>query len=86
MSPEEQVRAAGCDSPGPPSIMQLINQDTGQVSYVCRCLVCSRCKRHTGNANQGHYWAYCKITKTDRDFHFCCPDNCELETTFDARS
>lgn len=47
----------------------------------CRCIVCSRCGRHTGNAHQGHYWAHCKVTKTRREFHLCCPDgNCELET------
>ena len=48
----------------------------------CRCLVCSRCGHHTGEANQGHYWSFCKVTKTMREFHFCCPDEehgCELE-------
>jgi hypothetical protein len=45
----------------------------------CRCIICHRCGRHTGNSNQGHYWARCKVTKTIRDFHFCCPDDCELE-------
>ena len=46
----------------------------------CRCVVCARCGQHTGNSSQGHYWKYCKLTKTMRAFHFCCPDNCELET------
>lgn len=45
----------------------------------CRCVVCPRCHKHTGNAHQGHYWAFCKVTKTTRGFHLCCPDNCELE-------
>lgn len=42
-------------------------------------LICSRCEKDTENNNQGHYWAYCTVTKSDREFHFCCPDNCELE-------
>lgn len=42
-------------------------------------LTCNRCKKDTGNNTQGHYWAYCKVTKTNREFHFCCPDDCELE-------
>lgn len=46
---------------------------------VCRCLICVRCGQHTGNNTQGHYWAYCKVTKTTRDFHQCCPGNCELD-------
>lgn len=50
----------------------------GERWYVCRCLVCSRCGRHTGNATQGHYWAWCKVTWEKREFHFCCPDRCEL--------
>ena len=47
---------------------------------ACRCMICPRCHHHTGNAHQGHNWAYCKVTGTMRDFHFCCPGNCELET------
>lgn len=45
----------------------------------CTCLVCSKCGHHTGNSHQGHYWRACKVTGTDREFHFCCPDACELE-------
>lgn len=45
---------------------------------TCRCVVCPRCEEHTGNANQGHFWAYCKETRSVRTFHFCCPHNCEL--------
>lgn len=41
----------------------------------CRCLVCSRCGRHTGNATQGHYWLFCtKVGGVVEEFHFCCPD------------
>lgn len=42
-------------------------------------MTCARCERDTGNNNQGHYWAYCKVTKTRREFHFCCPGDCALE-------
>lgn len=63
----------GCDYEGPAS--QYAGPD-GKV--VCRCLVCGQCGHHTGNSNQGHYWSYCKVTKTMRDFHFCCPEGCEL--------
>lgn len=41
-------------------------------------MTCGRCKKPTGNTNQGHYWAFCKVTRTTRTFHFCCPDDCEL--------
>lgn len=27
----------------------------------CRCLVCARCGRHTGNNTQGHSWKACKV-------------------------
>jgi len=63
------IRPSDCDSPDPPSM----------VDGHCRCIVCSRCKHHTGNSSQGHYWSWCNVTKTVREFHFCCPDNCELE-------
>lgn len=55
---------------------------TGTASMLdgrCRCVVCGRCGHHTGNGHQGHYWAFCKVTGTTRAFHFCCPDDCELE-------
>lgn len=45
---------------------------------VCRCSWCSRCDKATGNNTQGHYWSYCKVSKTFETLHFCCPDNCEL--------
>lgn len=37
---------------------------------------CGRCGGCSGY--QGHHFAYCKVTRTDREFHFCCPDDCEL--------
>jgi len=51
-------------------------------STQCRCVVCPRCRHHTGNAHQGHHWGFCKVTGTVREGHFCCPDpafGCELE-------
>lgn len=41
-------------------------------------LTCGRCHQPTGNANQGHYWAYCKAERRTRAFHFCCPGDCQL--------
>jgi hypothetical protein len=42
-------------------------------------LMCARCRRATGNDHQGHYWKHCRVTGGYRDFHFCCPGDCELE-------
>lgn len=42
-------------------------------------IVCARCDKATGNNSQGHYWKWCKVTRDYREFHFCCPDACELE-------
>jgi hypothetical protein len=53
--------------------------DDGNMLTECRAIVCGRCNNCTGDNNQGHYWGYCKVTKTMRDFHFCCPGDCELE-------
>lgn len=64
------VPPLGCDHP-----TATIDTRTGQ----CRCLVCARCDKHTGNSNQGHYWAWCSVTRSMRKFHFCCPGDCELE-------
>jgi len=50
-----------------------------ELEMVCRCIVCARCNKHTGNATQGHHWGWCKVTGTFREGHFCCPDDCELE-------
>ena len=74
MSVMDEIRASGCDAENP----SIYSNPDG--SYSCRCLVCGRCNRHTGNSTQGHYWAYCKATRSLRDFHFCCPDDCELES------
>lgn len=69
----DMQREAGCDADSPPSY---ISYD-GKIE--CRCMICARCNRHTGNSHQGHYWAMCKVTGTKREHHFCCPGNCELE-------
>lgn len=66
-------RPNGCDSPYPPSLYRNADGTT-----VCRCVVCGRCGHHTGNTHQGHYWAYCKVTKQQEAFHFCCPGDCEI--------
>jgi hypothetical protein len=42
-------------------------------------MTCGRCGRRTGNRTQGHHWAYCRVTGTVRDHHFCCPGACALE-------
>lgn len=67
----------GCDVELPS--VYVVDVVDGNPVYGCRCVVCGRCGRHTGNSNQGHYWAYCKVTRGMRDFHFCCPNDCELE-------
>lgn len=41
-------------------------------------LICGRCHTDTGNRNQGHYWAWCGVSHENEEFHFCCPDDCEL--------
>jgi hypothetical protein len=85
---EESHRPEGCDAKHPSVYM------SREGKYVCRCTVCARCKHHTGNSHQGHYWAVCKVLvkfhdthKTKSfldckqcltDFHFCCPSDCEL--------
>lgn len=51
-----------------------------QEEYEKRLLVCARCNQRTNNTHQGHYWAWCRVTKDTREFHFCCPDNCQLES------
>lgn len=66
-------RVEGCDAEDPPVYMKPGG------GWMCRCLVCGRCGHHTGNTSQGHYWRFCSVTKSMRDFHFCCPDDCSLE-------
>ena len=48
--------------------------------YEVRGMTCARCNKETDNNNQGHYWAFCSVTKELREFHFCCPGDCQLET------
>ena len=38
---------------------------------------CPGCWAETGM--YGHHTTFCKVTRTQREFHRCCPDNCELE-------
>jgi hypothetical protein len=45
---------------------------------ACRCVICIRCRQHTGNSHQGHHWRLCRITRGFRNPHFCCPNDCEL--------
>jgi hypothetical protein len=72
------VHPKGCNAVAP-SVYQIGISANGEPIYGCRCVVCGRCKNHTGNSHQGHYWKYCKVTNTMREFHFCCPEDCELE-------
>jgi hypothetical protein len=44
-----------------------------------RTMLCGRCNKDTYNNTQGHYWSFCNVTQTVREFHFCCPGDCELE-------
>jgi hypothetical protein len=71
--------SARCDAPEPRPLYVVDNGD-GSVTYGCRCIVCARCEHHTGNATQGHHWAWCQVTKSLREPHFCCPGACEYET------
>lgn len=69
---------APCDAPNGGSYMMI----DGKIR--CRCTVCARCGHHTGNSHQGHYWGFCKVTRTVREGHFCCEDpayGCALEAT-----
>lgn len=68
----------GCDAPEPRPVYVIRLDDGEEVVYGCRCMVCARCNHHTGNTNQGHWWAFCKVTRRNERFHFCCPDDCEL--------
>ena len=49
-----------------------------QAREYSRGMTCGRCEEPTGNNHQGHYWAFCKVTRQIEDFHFCCPGNCQL--------
>lgn len=77
--------APGCDYQGPLGgggpiyLAPALPGSNEELRYVCRCIVCARCGHHTGNNTQGHFWSYCKVTRTVRTHHMCCPDDCELE-------
>lgn len=51
-----------------------------------RNMTCARCEQQTNNNSQGHYWKFCKVTRTLREFHFCCPGDCELDATEKVKS
>lgn len=61
------------------------------ITAISLGMLCGRCNQHTGNNHQGHYWGFCKVyaarglewEKCIRDFHFCCPEDCELESESD---
>lgn len=76
----EQVGSVGgpgaCDAGGASYVILVVD---GEPVQRCRCIVCGRCGRHTGNATQGHYWAWCKVRRGVVDFHFCCPGSCSLD-------
>lgn len=76
---EEIKEEIGCDAETPTVYMV-----EGQ--FACRCMICPRCNHHTGNSHQGHYWAFCKVTGKMEEFHFCCPDDCELQGGKDGRT
>lgn len=62
------MREYVCDAPHPSIYVD------ADGNYHCRCVICARCGKHTGNAHQGHYWSKCKRTGRSEGFHFCCPD------------
>jgi hypothetical protein len=66
------AKPADCDYPGNPSVR----------NGRCMCIVCARCKHHTGNGHTGHYTTWCRVTQRpdgqEQDGHFCCPGDCEL--------
>lgn len=65
-----------CDAPEPRPVYVLDVVD-GVAVLGCRCLVCARCRRHTGNTTQGHFWRFCARTgELAVDWHFCCPGDC----------
>jgi hypothetical protein len=54
------------------------NCKSGCHNYAYHCGRCGGCSGY-----QGHYYLHCSVTLTPREFHQCCPDNCELETNND---
>lgn len=49
------------------------NCKSGCHDYAWHCGRCGGCTSY-----QGHHWSHCKVTGTVREFHMCCPDDCEL--------
>lgn len=71
------MNALECDAENPS--VYVLRIENGEPVYGCRCMVCARCNKHTGNSHQGHFWAYCSSTRTMLEFHFCCTNDCELD-------
>lgn len=65
------LRPQGCEADSP----QVVVTSAG---VSCTCFVCGECDQHTGTTSHGHYSSYCKVTRSMRDPHFCCPGKCEL--------
>lgn len=71
----------------PEHVCQPCGEVHDRITETSLGMVCARCGKHTGNNNQGHYWGLCKVLlaqgipfrKAVREFHFCCPDDCELD-------
>lgn len=74
----DRIVVPGCDAPEPRPVY-LHGVERGVPVFRCRCVVCARCGRHTGNTSQGHYWAVCKKRQGWQRHHFCCPGDCELD-------
>lgn len=62
-----------------PPIAECIAAGHSTNGVVCIYGFCGRCGGHVDNGHQGHYWKFCQVTKLLREFHFCCPDACQLE-------
>lgn len=69
-----------CESP------ECADETHSRMDWHTLGMTCGRCNKHTGNNSQGHYWGLCKrLMRTGvkaqdavTEFHFCCPDDCEL--------
>jgi hypothetical protein len=76
------------DAPDPkhvyPPIAECIRAGHSTNGVNCAYGFCGRCSGHVDNGHQGHYWKFCQVTKSLREFHFCCPDACEMEVKADA--
>lgn len=75
--------ASGCDAPEPRPIY-VDRMECGEPVYRCRCIVCARCERHTGNNLLGHYTTCCQNRDVRQQVHFCCPGDCELDARYSA--